>query len=148
MKRQLALLTVAAFLGALTYHAVDHWLLPSPADAAGAAIGGQATYDADGTLTISGGNSTLTMTPDGTVRVISPDKLIIGAADDVKIEGYRVRIDASSEVEIEAGSRYTLDASTIKIGDYSSDIKFNGGDDPICINDDGDITKSERIKAR
>jgi hypothetical protein len=151
MKKQFAWLVVAAFLGALAYHALDHWILPSPAQAAERGVtraGVDAVYEADGTLVITGPSTTLMMTPDGTVSVSSPDRLIIGAADDVKIEGYRVKIDASSEVEVEAGSRYTLDASSIKIGDYSSDIKLNGGDDPICINDDGDITKSERIKAR
>ncbi len=151
MKRQFAWLIAAAFLGALAYHALDRWLLPSPAQAADRSMGNLAVetnQEADGTLVITGEQSSVTVSPDGTVRVSSPQKLIVGAADDVKIEGYRVKIDASSEVEIDAGSRYSLEASTIKIGDYNSDIKLNGGDDPICINDDGDITKSERIKAR
>ncbi len=151
MKRQFAWLVVAAFLGALAYHALDRWLVPSPAQAADRSMTTPAvgtTEEADGTLVITGQDSAVTISPDGTVRVSSPQRLIVSAAEDVKIEGYRVKIDASSEVEIEAGSRYTLDASTIKIGDYSSDIKFNGGDNPICINDDGDITRSERIKAR
>jgi hypothetical protein len=151
MKRQFAWLIAAAFLGALAYHALDRWLLPSPAQAADRSVGNLAVdtgRQADGTLVITGEQSSVTVSPDGTVRVSSPRELIVGAADDVKIEGYRVKIDASSEVEIDAGSRYTLEASTIKIGDHNSDIKLNEGDDPICINDDGDITKSERIKAR
>lgn len=151
MKRQFAWLAAAAFLGALAYHALDRWLLPSSAQAADrsmAADGPEAIREADGTLVITGQETSVTVSPDGIVRVSSPQALIVGAADDVKIEGYRVKIDASSEVEIDAGSRYTLEASTINIGDYNSDIKLNGGDDPICINDDGDIKRSERIKAR
>ena len=39
MKRQFVWLIAAAFLGALAYHALDRWLLPSPAQAADRSTG-------------------------------------------------------------------------------------------------------------
>ncbi|MFQ6132914.1 MAG: hypothetical protein ACE5R4_12815 [Armatimonadota bacterium] len=156
MKRHIALLVAAALLGALAAHALEHWLIPAAAHADGMVEGafGQAARQADGSLVVSTKDTTLTLTPDGTVSVASPEQLIIGAADDVTIEGYRVKIDASSSVEIEASSYkadlsdYKLEANRIEIGEHSSEIKLAGGSDPICINDDGDITKSEKVKAR
>ncbi len=156
MKRDFALLASAALLGALGSHALEHWLTPKPAHAGGLTgpLPAHAVEQADGSLAVSARDTTLTMAPDGTVHVISPEQLTIGAADDVTIEGYRVKIDASSSLEIEARtykadvSEYQLEADKIQIGDHSSEIKLAEGEDPVCINDDGDITKSQRVKAR
>ena len=156
MKKQLALLLTAAFLGALGSQAIDHWLVPAPAYADTALAGpfGQALQQEDGSLIVTARDTTLVLDPDGTVSVRAPEKLIIGAADDVKIEGYRVKIDASSEVEIETSSMtvdvsdYELEASRIEIGQSSTDIKLADGSEYIALNDDGDIVKSQRVKAR
>jgi hypothetical protein len=88
------------------------------------------------------------------VRVSAPEQLIIGAADDVKIEGYRVTIDASSELNVETSdvnidtNDFVLEGSHIEIGESNSDIRLADGSDPICINDDGEVIKSDRVKAR
>ena len=151
------LLVAAAFLGAVGSHALQYWLVPAPAQAADGWMAGpfgNAVQQDDGSLVVTAQNTMLTLAPDGTVRVTSPERLIIGTADDVKIEGYRVEIEASSSVEIETStltadvSNYKVEASRIELGQSNTDIKLADGDDPICINDDGDITRSDRVKAR
>jgi hypothetical protein len=152
MRHQFLLLLLAAVLGAVGAQAVQSWLHPTPAYA-GSAMGRLAPQ-ADGSLVINARNTTLTLTPDGVVRVTSPEQLVIGAADDVKIEGYRVTIDASSEFKVETQTayldtyEYKLEGNHIQIGESGSDIKLADGSDPICVNDDGKIVKSERVKSR
>jgi hypothetical protein len=110
---------------------------------------------ADGSVVVSARDTTLTLTPDGTVRVTSPERLVIGGPnEDLKIEGSRVTIDASSEFKVETSKvyldtyDYKLEGNHIQIGESSSDIKLADGSDPICVNDDGEIVKSERVKSR
>lgn len=156
MRQQFVLLALAALLGAVGAYGLEHWLAPAPAHADAVTAGplGRAAQQADGSLVLSAKGTTLRLTPDGAVHVTSPEQLIIRAGDDVTIEGYRVKIDASSSVEIEARtyeadlSDYKLEASKIEIGDTNSEIKLAEGTDPICINDDGDITRSQKVKAR
>jgi len=153
MKHQFLLLAIAAVLGAVGAQALQTWLQPTPAYA-GSALS-RLTPGDDGSIVVSARNTTLVLTPDGTVRVTAPENVIIGAAnDDVKIEGYRVTIDASSELKVETSTAYLdtydfkLEGNHIKIGESSSDIKLADGSDPICINDDDKIVKSERVKSR
>ncbi len=152
MRRPLLWLAAAGLAGALGSQALQTWLRPTPAYA-GTALGRMVERE-DGSVVISARDTTLTLSPDGTVRVTSPAKLIIGAADDVKIEGYRVTIDASSELKVETSdvnidtSAFKLEGNHIEIGESSSDIKLADGDDPICLNDDGEVVKSQRVKSR
>ena len=153
MKRQLAFLAVASLVGALGALAIQTWLQPTPAYA-GTALN-RLTQQPDGSLVISARNTTLVLTPDGTVRVTSPERLVVGGPnEDLKIEGSRVTIDASSELKVETSdvnidtNDFHLEGSHIEIGEYNSDIKLADGSDPICINDDGQIVKSEKVKAR
>jgi hypothetical protein len=153
MKRQLALLMVAGLMGALGALAIQTWLQPTPAYAQTAL--GRLTPQADGSFVVSARNATLVLSPDGTVRVTSPERVVIGGSgQDLKIEGSRVTIDASSELKVETSdvnfdvSDFNVDAGDIEIGDYNSDVKLADGSDPICINDDGEIKKSEKVKAR
>ena len=153
MKRQVAFLVVASLMGALGALAIQTWLQPTPAYA-GTALS-RLTQQPDGSVAISARNTTLVLTPDGTVRVTSPERLVVGGPnEDLKIEGSRVTIDASSELKVETSdvnidtSDFNLEGSNIKIGDYNSDVKLADGSDPICINDDGEIKKSEKVKAR
>ncbi|MBM3472184.1 MAG: hypothetical protein FJX75_02785 [Armatimonadetes bacterium] len=153
MKRQLALLAVAGLMGALGALAIQTCLQPTPAYAQAAL--GRLTPQADGSVVISARSTTLVLTPDGTVRVTSPERIVVGGpGEDLKIEGSRVTIDASSEFKVETSdvtidtSDFVLEGSHIEIGEYNSDIKLADGSDPICINDDGEIKKSEKVKAR
>jgi hypothetical protein len=152
MRRQFLWLVAAGLVGALGAQALQACLRPTPAFA-GTTVG-RLTQNDDGSMVISARNATLTLTPDGIVRVTAPEKVIIGTADDVKIEGYRVTIDASSELKVETSdvnidvSDFKLDSNHIEIGDSSSDIKLADGDNPICLNDDGAVVKSDRVKSR
>jgi len=152
MRRPFLYLVGAGLVGALGAQALQTWLRPTPAYAGTAS--GRLTQNDDGSMVISARNTTLTLTPDGTVRVTSPEQLIIGAADDVKIEGYRVTIDASSELKVETSdvtidtNDFSLEGNHIEIGESNSDIKLADGDNPICLNDDGAVVKSDRVKSR
>jgi len=152
MRRPFLWLTAAGLIGALSAQALQTWLRPAPAHA-GTALG-RLTQGADGTVVVSARNTTLTLAPDGTVRVTSPERLILGAADDVKIEFYRVTIDASSEFKVETSdvvidtSDFTLEGNDIEIGESNSDIKLADGSSPLCLNDGDQIVKSDRVKAR
>jgi len=153
MRRQFLLLLLAAVLGAIGSQAALSRLRPTSAHA-GSAMG-RLTPQTDGSLVVSARNTTLTLTPDGTVRVTSPEQVVIGGAnEDLKIQGYRVTIDASSEFKVDTSSvyldthDYKLEGNNIQIGESGSDIKLAGGSDPICLNDDGKVVKSERVKAR
>jgi hypothetical protein len=143
MARHLALLTVAVVLGGLGHHVLERCLAPQPAYAAeaGPALpAGMTARQLDGALVVTARDTTLTLAPDGQVTVRAPEKLIIGTADDVKIEGYHVKIEASSDVEVKG--------SKILLGGYNTDVKIADGDNPLALYDDEKIVKSERVKAR
>jgi hypothetical protein len=152
MKRSALWLIAAGAAGALGAQALQACWRPKPAYAG--AIAGSVIQQPDGSVVVTAKNTTLTLTPDGVVRVSAPEQLIIGAADDVKIEGYRVTIDASSEFNVETSdvnidtNDFVLEGSHIEIGESNSDIRLADGSDPICINDDGEVIKSDRVKAR
>ena len=58
---------------------------------------------------------------------------------EILIEGSKMNIDVYD---------YENEASRIELGDYSSEIKLAGGDKYNAISDDGEIVKSQRVKAR
>ncbi|HJN18029.1 MAG TPA: hypothetical protein QGH10_21195 [Armatimonadota bacterium] len=155
MRKQLVVLTLAALLGAVGSHALQYWLVPAPAHADGISGDfGRALLHEDGTFVVTAQDSVLTFLPDGTVTVRAPHQVIIGAADDVKIEGYRIKLDASGDIEIEGSSLnidvydYENEANRIELGTSSSEVTLADGDEYVALSDDGEIVKSQRVKAR
>ena len=153
MKRQFLLLAVAALLGALGAQAVQAWLRPTPAYA-GTALSRMTARD-DGSVVVTAKEATLVLAPDGSVRVTAPGQVTIGGPnEDVKIEGHRVTIDASSELKVETSDMnidardYKLESRNVAIGEYGAEIKLADGGDPICINRDGQVVKSQYVKSR
>ncbi len=94
-------------------------------------------------------DTTVTLSPEGIVRINAPTELRVNCLDDVKIEGSDITLDASSDVIIEANSNFVVDASKLKLGRYNSDIVMAEGDCPLMMQDSWErIVVSERAKAR
>ena len=93
--------------------------------------------------------ATVTLTPDGTLRVDAPKEVLVRCVDDVKIEGYDITLDASGDVAVEAGGNFSVAANRLLLGGRNSDVFLADGSYPLMVRDDWEREQpSERVKAR
>ena len=93
--------------------------------------------------------ATVTLTPDGTLRVDAPKEVLVRCVDDVKIEGYDITLDASSDVVVEANGTFSVAASDILLGGSNSDVVLADGSFPLMVQDNWErVVVSDRVKAR